>query len=267
MIIAITPTGDRLKQFEICFELMMRQTVRPAKWFIIDDGINKLTNIADTKRVPIEINIIHREPNPGKITLKENLLAVIDRIEIHDKVIFFEDDDFYPATYIETISQILEANEYAVVGGIQRKYYNLNYTGYWEFSKTTFCTLNATGFCADEKILNILRKICRNSEGYKVDEEFWREIKSKDIPYLLHSDTKAQVIGIKAWNIGRKGAVEKKHLKSRRKYIYDKRFRKLNEYVGDMAERYKSFIRQGFLIGLWRSSLGAIFRFRSYFKS
>ena len=93
MIIAITPTGDRLHQFEICYELMMRQTVKPDKWFIIDDGVCKLEHIVNGKTDNMEIIIIQREPNPDEITLKDNLLAVLDKININDKIIFFEDDD------------------------------------------------------------------------------------------------------------------------------------------------------------------------------
>jgi hypothetical protein len=267
VIIAVTPTGDRLRQFEICYDLMMRQTVLPDKWIIIDDGVQKLQNIVDGKINNIEVIIINREASLNRITVKENIFAALDKINIKDKIIFFEDDDFYPNTYIETMSKLLD--HYIVVGGLLRKYYNLNYQGLWEFKRPMFGTLNSTAFNATEKILKILYDICcNNSDGYDwdIDIEFWKEIKSEGISNFLHSEPKAQVIGVKGWNTGRKGAVSRVHRNNRRKYIFDPDFDILNNYFEDLSEKYKSFIKHGFLVDLWRSLIGCIYRIRAHLK-
>jgi len=244
---------------------MMQQTIRPDKWFIIDDGVFKLEHIVNGKKDNMEIIIIHREPNPDKITLKDNLLAVLDKLNINDKIIFFEDDDFYPDTYIEAMSQFLD--NYLVVGGLLRKYYNLSYKGYWEFTRSTYGTLHSTAFKANEKTLNSLREVCTNGDGYEVDSEFWGKIKSEGLSNFLQSDSRAQVIGVKGWNTGRKGAVVGTHTRNRRKYVYDTDFKTLNYYFGNFSERYKFFIERGFLIDLRRAFLGTIFRYRSFLKS
>lgn len=265
MLTAITPTGDRLHQFELCYELMMRQTLKPDRWIIVDDGVNKLENIVNEKINNMELIVIRREPEPDKITIKDNLLAALDKIDINEKIIFFEDDDYYPATYIEAMSQFLD--NYIVVGGLLRKYYNLNYQGCWVFARNTYGTLSSTGFKADEKTLNIIHEICSNGYGFKIDIDFWREIKSGCISNLLHSDERAQVIGVKGWKIGRKGTVVETHMKNRRKFDYDTDFVTLTSYFGDFSEKYKSFIERGFLRDHWRSLLGSVYRVRAKLKS
>jgi hypothetical protein len=55
MLTAITPTGDRMHQFNICYELMMRQTLKPDRWIIVDDGVKKLENIVNEKINNMEI--------------------------------------------------------------------------------------------------------------------------------------------------------------------------------------------------------------------
>lgn len=264
MIVAVTPTGDRLHQFKVCYELMMRQTVKPDRWIIVDDGVQKLQNIVGEKIDNMEIIIVQRDANPDIITLKDNLLAVLDKIAINEKVIFIEDDDYYPATYIEAMSQLLD--DYNVVGGLLRKYYNLNYQGYWEFSRPTYGTLSSTGFKADKRALNILRKICSNGDGLKIDIDFWREITSRSISNFLHSDERAQVIGIKGWKVGRKGSVIGAHRKNRRKFVYDKHFKTIIYYFGDFSEKYKSFIERSFLRDSCRAFLGSVFRIRRNLK-
>lgn len=264
MIIAITPTGDRLHQFEICYELMMRQNVKPDRWIIVDDGVQKLQNIVNQKINNMEIVIIQREPNPNKITLKQNILAVLDKINIDDKIIFFEDDDFYPKTYVETMSKFLD--DYIVVGGLVRRYYNLKFKGNQEFIKNSFGTLGSTAFKVSKKTINFMREICLDDIGYNIDVYFWRKIKSVGISNLLHSDERAQVIGVKGWNVGRKGAVARTHEGSHRKYIYDTNFNILNSYFDDMSDKYKSFIKHGLLIDIWRHFIGEVYKFRAFLK-
>jgi hypothetical protein len=264
MLTAITPTGDRLHQFAICYELMMRQTVKPDRWIIVDDGVQKLEHIVNGKINNMEIIVVRRKASPDRITLKENILAALEKININDKVIFFEDDDFYPDTYIEAMSQLLV--NYIVVGGLLRKYYNLTFKGYWEFTQLRYGTLSSTAFNTNGKTLNIFREVCSNGYGHEVDIEFWRKIKSEGISNFLHSDARAQVIGVKGWNIGRKGAVLRTHMKKRRKYIYDTNFKNLKCYFDNFSEKYKSFIKRGFLIDLLRPTIGVYYRFRAFLK-
>jgi len=265
MLTAITPTGDRPHQFAICHELMMRQTVKPERWIIVDDGVIKVGDIVNKKRLNLETIIINRDPKPGKITIKDNLLAALDIIKTDDKIIFFEDDDFYPVTYIEVMSKLL--NNYTVIGGLLRKYYNLDFQGYREFINPRYGNLNSVAFNVNEKTLKSLGRVCSNGNGYKVDIEFWQKIQSEGILFFLHSDVKAQVIGVKGWKVGRDGAVVETHKKYRRKFIYDPDFNALNRYFGDFSEKYKSFIEHGCIVDRWRAFLGELFKIRRSIKS
>jgi hypothetical protein len=264
MIVSITPTGDRLRQFEICYDLMMHQTVKPDKWFIIDDGVCKLQNIDEGKIGKTEIIMIRHEPNPNKITLKRNLLSVLDKLNVDDKIIVIEDDDYYPDTYIETLTQLLD--EYTVVGGLIRKYYNLDFKGYWEFKRFLYGTLHSTAFKATTQTLDLMREVCSDDIGYKVDIEFWRMIKDEGIPNLLHSDSRAQVIGVKGWPTGRKGANSDSHVKRKSKYICDKNLVKLGSYFGCFSHRYEAFLSDGCSDTDWLSSLRRAFRFFNRLK-
>jgi hypothetical protein len=259
MIVTITPTGDRLSQFEICYSLMMNQTIKPDKWFIIDDGACKLQNIVEGKIGNTEIVMIRHEPDPNKITLKRNLMSVLDRLNIDDKIIIIEDDDYYPNTYIETMSRLLD--EYTVVGGLTRKYYNLNFKSYWEFKRLLYGTLHSTAFKATTQTLGFIREVCSNEIGYKVDIEFWRMVKKEGVSNFLHSDSRVQVIGVKGWPAGRKGANSDSHVRRKSKYIRDKNLDKLNCYFGSFSQKYEAFLSNEGSDTDWLSSLKHFFGF------
>jgi glycosyltransferase involved in cell wall biosynthesis len=117
MTTAITLTGDRPKAFELCQKWMSRQITKPDQWIVVDDGSEKLNCIENIQYIKRE-----RQPNEPKFTLILNLQEAIKYI-IGDKIIFFEDDDYYAPEYITKMSAML--NDYDIVGIGRAKYYHL----------------------------------------------------------------------------------------------------------------------------------------------
>jgi len=86
---AITLTGDRHLPFRLCYRWMLRQTILPSQWIVIDDGQSPLrwSEYAGSdyhRREPR-----HSDPDH---TIKLNMLEALKHIK-YDNVLIFEDDD------------------------------------------------------------------------------------------------------------------------------------------------------------------------------
>jgi hypothetical protein len=139
-ITCITCTGDRPKAFELCLKWMEKQTLKPTQWIIIDDG-----------KVPIEIpNLpyvyyIRRNPcdTDPKHTMILNIKQAIKYIT-EEKVIIWEDDEYYASKYIETMANYLD--KYEIVGIGRNKYYHVILGTYFTHANMGHASLAQTAF-------------------------------------------------------------------------------------------------------------------------
>ncbi|MCJ7874832.1 glycosyltransferase family A protein [Phaeobacter sp. J2-8] len=117
----LTPTGDRAAAFARCAQMVADQSLQPRQWVIVDDGRVPLT---DQMPLPEQATYVRRAPHPEDPphTLSSNLLAGLPHIEA-DKVLIFEDDDWYAPLYSEYLLPFLD--NYQLVGLQDIRYYHL----------------------------------------------------------------------------------------------------------------------------------------------
>jgi len=169
-ITAITCTGDRPVQFDICLKIMNRMNPKPNQWIIVDDG--KIP--VDKDILPQYATYIRREPikSDYPMTLSLNMLEAYPHIK-YDKLIFIEDDDWYPVNYISAMIQ--ESNGYDVYGSSRRRFFQLSTNSYYEFIKT-WESITASMILNSKKAIDFWRETCLNYiDGNGLDTYFWRD--------------------------------------------------------------------------------------------
>ena len=180
MIVLITPTGGRKKQFKLCQQWMRNQTYKgDVTWIIVDDVIPK-TSIS--KKIS-NWNIIEINPKPawkgGMNTQSRNLKAGIDILkDIKDieAVFIIEDDDYYSPNYL--VEMLKRLKGFDAAGEINTVYYHIPAKRYLECHNRRHSSLFQTVFTMQGV------SVFKNSLNTKfIDVEFWRNIKSKNLFY------------------------------------------------------------------------------------
>ena len=118
----ITPTGDRPDAFALCIDYMNRQTRKPDMWLIVDDGRSDAV-AALLPRVKIPYRVIAL-PAREEDTLLRNLSAALSQVPDDAAVCVVEDDDWYPAHYLETVYGLLGRADF--VSTKECRYYHVN---------------------------------------------------------------------------------------------------------------------------------------------
>jgi hypothetical protein len=228
--IAITCTGDRPEQFVICLELMKKQTVKPDKWIIVDDGATPLT----TEKLPDYAEYIRRSPqaNDPKHTLALNLKQAVKQLSSKDKVIFIEDDDYYPADWIERcVDALLEVD----LAGCDSRYYQLSENRYKRIveKKSVLANTAITGFAITYLGSSL------NNLNWDVDMRLWRGYGGRKNNKILEADDKRHPVGLKMWMTGRPGMT--RSWTKRDDFYEDPDRAKLMEWLGDDFTLYKNY--------------------------
>jgi hypothetical protein len=75
----ITPTGDRPETFALCERYLYRQTLKPSKWIVVDDGIKYTTMGGGFK----DVVYIKRQASiePEKHTLPLQMMEALKRVD------------------------------------------------------------------------------------------------------------------------------------------------------------------------------------------
>ncbi len=247
MIIAITCTGARPEAFALCEKYMARQTVQPDLWLVVDD-------CDPATKCTMGQTIIRPEPRwpefPEPNTQHRNLAAAIHfamingrSIEPQDKIIFFEDDDWYAPDYIQ--KQIWRFNSHDIVGETPAYYYHVKNRAFRIFDEsemsnpTPHASLCATAIRGSLLPLLIDALECRAW----IDMYLWR----KGSPMgnglsnsgFTASGT-ASVVGIKGMP-GRPGVSQCHRQEADGRWSGDPDLSRLRQWIGDDADAYKSF--------------------------
>lgn len=193
-ITAITCTGDRPAPFSLCVGYMARQTRRPDRWIIVDDGKVPTVPAGDWLQQFCEIDevqVIRRVPavmDPPH-TLAVNLLAALDRVAT-PRVAFIEDDDWYGAKHIEILDEELKAHEMVGFQGIV--YYHVGQRCYRTMGESSpHSSLCQTGITRN--VLPALKRICSRIDTPFIDLRLWTEFHpGKKLAKNIHT-----VVGIK----------------------------------------------------------------------
>ena len=193
MLTVITPTGDRPLAFSLCKRWMENQTHKPDQWIVIDDGKQSMDLQSEGY-----LEYVRREPvkTDPKHTLVVNVATAIPKIK-GDKVIFWEDDEYYAPEFLEVMNHHLD--KFQVVGIGWAKYYHIRTGGWVEHQNMNHASLAQTGF--QMSVLSMVQMcIDRGMEKEWLDCQIWDEtMKSKTtISHLIFRDERKPLyVGIK----------------------------------------------------------------------
>lgn len=190
----ITPTGDRPQAFELSRKWMEHQTIKPIRWIIVDDG-----------KVPMELQnpkeyeyYVRREPTEQdpKHTLTLNIKESLPFLQ-GDKVIFWEDDEYYAPAYLERM--VSKLNPHLIVGIGCAIYYHIYTGGYMILGNMKHCSLAETAFHIS--ILPLIEEcIDKGMQKDWLDCNIWREVqrkKNSTHPLIFQDDKEPLFVGIK----------------------------------------------------------------------
>jgi hypothetical protein len=181
MIAAITPTGARKAQFELCAKWMLKQTYPDeVLWIIIDDAIPVTTNnVQKDFRDKWLIKKIYPEPKwMGSNTQARNIKAGIDFLKINyskeqiSAIFIIEDDDYYKPCYLEKMMS--KFGSYWLVGETNTIYYNVQWRRHVTNPNRHHASLFQTAFTWDS--IPILESCYKDKF---IDAALWTRGKNK----------------------------------------------------------------------------------------
>jgi hypothetical protein len=207
----------------------------PLQWIVVDDVEPRTALIcpgddATLRPAATCITTLHPLPSwkPGQNTLARNLLAAIERVA-YQRVLFIEDDDFYPSDYVSSMCALL--NEHDMAGCSRTHYYHFRTKRYRVMNHPGRSSLCHTGMVRAH--LPTLAEICRSNSPY-IDVSLWdetREFSRKllDVPLM---------VGMKGLP-GRPGiGIGHRPEASDRSWIPDPDMQQLREWIGKAVELY-----------------------------
>jgi hypothetical protein len=234
MIVLITPTGGRPKQFELCMRWMKNQTYSGRVFWIVIDDCDPITTNALDDDFREDWVIIKKYPFPvwseGKNTQARNLQIGIDAVKNLPKsfveaVFIIEDDDYYAPTYLEKMLQRMKEGKFDVIGQGLTFYYDVVRKVYKQNLNKIHSSLFQTCFTYDA--IPIFEACFSNKF---IDMMFFRKMINKDVFYIKEYLS----VGIKGLP-GRKG-IGIGHKMTR--FIADENYMVLKSIIGDDYKYY-----------------------------
>ena len=128
MLTLLTATGCRPDAWKISERLAMEQDYQGAvRWVIVDDG--EIQQPIVFNRDGWSLEVIRPTPfwSEGQNTQQRNLLAGLAVISDQERVVIWEDDDYYSPCYLSKIDGWFDTHE--IVGECRARYFNVQ-SGY-----------------------------------------------------------------------------------------------------------------------------------------
>lgn len=169
----ITLTGDRHLPFSLCRKYVLRQTLLPSQWLVVDDG-----------KAPMHwpqyagAHYVRREPtskDPDH-TIKVNMLEALKHVK-YDHVVIMEDDDWYPDDFC--LAQVCALQHASLVGETGAVYYHWPTSQVVRVESETHAALFKTGFTKD--VFELVEDICRTTKGPLIDVPLWKRFDGKKL--------------------------------------------------------------------------------------
>lgn len=159
---AFTPTNGRVESLSFCKRYVESQTYPVHEHFIANGG-----------------------------TLCDNLIGSLPMVE-GDLIVIFEDDDYYPPTWVEECVRAIESGVDAF-GDARSHYYHLGLKRYRIFNHSDRASLSTTAF--KRELVPTLIAGCLSHKA--IDIRFWRKLRELEKPTLLRDDPTPLVVGLK----------------------------------------------------------------------
>lgn len=230
----ITCTGLRPEAIQICKSFIKRQSYTgPLQWIVVDDGEQ-----STTEELSLPGNIVTRiRPTPywkeGQNTLPRNLAAAIPEVA-YDKILFWEDDDWYAPNYVEFMDSYLQ--QFQIVGESYARYYHVPSRRFRILNNVRYSAMCQTGIRSE--VLPILESICKHGQKEFIDTQLWEACLAKR---KLVINNKPICVGIKGLP-GRTG-IGIGHRPDEGGWSFDRDFSTLRNWVGSDVEIYKKFVK------------------------
>lgn len=236
MISLIICTGHRPDAFKLCISYLKRQVTRERIQLIVIDDSPAAKELAPYfLELPNNIDPeLYQGPElwkPGMNTQAGNMLEAIEKIK-GDKVMVWDDDDYYSPNYIELMDRYL--NLFDLVGEGNSFYYHLH-AGWKRMQNYQHASLAATGF----KIELLPQFKSAVTSGNKFfDAELWKTAHNQGKKCAIFTDMRLSV-GMKGMP-GRAG-IGIGH--SKEGYVPDQQLGILRRWLGEDAKNYFNFIK------------------------
>lgn len=179
----LTPTGDRPEAFAQCLRMVTTQSLLPREWIVVDDGHVPLTEQLELPDWARYLRRPRHESDP-RHTLSCNVLAGLGQISA-DKVLIYEDDDWYSPLYAEFLLPWLDS--FDLVGLNLIRYYHLQGRA-WKHGHPPGHTAFAQSAFRRGPASECLAQVCRSQsteirEQGLIDRHWWHGFEGRK--YLI----------------------------------------------------------------------------------
>lgn len=158
----ITPTRNRARCFSLLEGYVARQTVRPKRWLVCNDGREEYAYTMGQE-------VIRRDPAGDTLpSICANYLALLERLQ-GERVLFVEDDDWIAPAFLETMAGLLEGAD--LVGLVPNFFYHVGNRAYCSMLNGLHSSLASTGCAA--AVLPLVREACLKGDIF-IDLYLWR---------------------------------------------------------------------------------------------
>lgn len=227
-VTVITPTADRPVAFALAERWMARQTRPPDEWIVTDGG-----------RVPVACSHGQLHLHEATPIGPQNFLANVRRGLDHasgDVLMWWEDDDWYAPTHLETLCSQFTPGVQAAGDDLQQ-YYNVAKRLYRTFNNRG-ASLCQTAFTREAvPIFRASVDRCQRLNTYGVDGSFWAAVPVR-AQALCRTQT---VIGIKG--LPGQSGLGIGHRPQPAQWSADPNLVQLRAWIGDDAEVYAALMR------------------------
>jgi len=221
----VTPTGDRQACFMLAERWMSVQTYdKPVQWVVIDDGGQR----THCRMGQTYLRRDRTEPL-GEPTLGAQLRWGLEKVRLADRVVFWEDDDWYSPLYLSTLAAMMKGVQ---IGGFSHAiYYDVRHDRIGHCGNLEHASLAQTAVAGSG--LQAFKHVLRHSENQFFDLTLWRhEGPSKQLAQTV----RPLHVGLKGMP-GRTGIGMNRHSsEATRGWPTDEGNEKLREIVGADAE-------------------------------
>jgi hypothetical protein len=232
----ITATGDRPEAFALCYQYVMRQTVLPQEWIIIDDGVlDKLHVPPFSAEMKVTYILRYRKQSDPQHTLPVQMIEALQHVNTN-YILIVEDDDWYRVDYCERMMKMFDEHPDAqLIGQGQAVYYHIPLRKCFQMVNVDRASFCQTGFRSS--LIPQVHKACQRADDPFIDLRLWRGTKEK----FLLLNKPPMCVGIKGLP-GRANLRTIGHKGTHPGFKPDPDGSKLKSLIGRDATLYKKFL-------------------------
>jgi glycosyltransferase involved in cell wall biosynthesis len=243
----LTCTHDRQNTLPLCCDYIRRQTRKPDRWVVVDDGevpVDPLALCEMAGIMPVYLRREKRAHHPQIAhTLPLNIHEALHTSALtaeDDIIVFWEDDDWYAPSYlawIEETARVTAEQIPLIIGQSHAPYYRLVAREWMDCENIFHASLAATAISS--LLLPVLDDVCYITHTPFVDLRLWQKVTPMRKVLRPHP----YVVGIKQMPGGWQGTTM--GWKGGENFLSDPHGEKLRKLVGEAdAKRYMDIVEK-----------------------